>query len=236
MEGFVTLIIGASSFLGANLVPYLRDRHYDVVSVSTHKNESIPYDKLSEFKCVIYLKPDADERLNDCPVPLLAIGSGALVDFNAGRINPNAYIEGKRKIVRMSSCTIHPGFFIPHPDHLDTGRGLHRDTLVTLFGGAPIPDTFSLDKAYYMTPVEALCIVIAKFIHNPHKYTGEFALGTPMTVSRRELRYKAPFANSPRIYEKEMQRTANIFGCVVNETPEQLGRDAEAWVQKIIKE
>jgi hypothetical protein len=208
-----------------------------VETISTHKGERVPYDKLSQYRCVVYLKPDADLLLNDCPVPLVAIGSGALVDFNAGRISSNAYVEGKRKIVAMASCTIHPGFFIPDARHVDTGRGLHRETLMTLFSSrTTIPETFSLDKAYYMTPVQRLRDLIERFVQTPGLYRGEFAFGTPMPISRGELLHKASFAEAAYVYAKEMCVTAETFDVeICDDTPANLAADAAAWVGQILK-
>jgi hypothetical protein len=236
-EGRSVLVVGASSFLGANLVPFLRSKQWHVDSVSTHKGERVPYDKLSRYRCVVYLKPDAEPLLNDCPVPLVAIGSGALVDFNAGRIPENPYIEGKRKIVAMASCTIHPGFFIPDARHVDTGRGLHRETLMTLFSPkATIPETFSLDKAYYMTPVQRLLELLERFVQRPNMYRGEFAFGTPMPISRRELLHKANSADAMYVYAKEMCVTAETFDVeICDDTPANLAADAAAWVGQILK-
>lgn len=236
-EGRSVLVVGASSFLGANLVPFLRSKQWHVDAVSTHNGERVSYDKLFQYRCVVYLKPDADSLLNDCPVPLVAIGSGALVDFNAGRIPENPYIEGKRKIVAMASCTIHPGFFIPDARHVDTGRGLHRETLMALFSPkATIPETFSLDKAYYMTPVQRLLELLERFVQRPNMYRGEFAFGTPMPISRRELLYKASSAGAMYVYAKEMCVTAETFDVeICDDTPANLAADAAAWVGQILK-
>lgn len=230
------LLIGVSSFLGQNLLLFLKSKGYTVTTVSQHLGQKIPYDELDKFSSVIYLKPDADSEFIEYKVkdkvPVLAIGSGALVDFYAGRLKLNPYIEGKQKIVSMASCTIHPGFFIPSPNHVDTGRGLHRDTLITLFSGNQISDSFNMDKSYYMTPVDKLLELILIFVKNPKQYVGEYAFGTHMPISRSQLLTLESTPQTERIYEEEMKHTKDVFNIeVTDEDIKNFKHNASEWVQ-----
>jgi len=232
------LIIGASSFLGTNLFPRINDM-YKVQTICTHLGQKVPYEFIQDklYRCVIYLKPDADPMLKQVRghVPVLSIGSGALVDFKAGRIPHNAYIEGKQALVEMSSVTIHPGFFIPNASHIDTGRGLHRETLLTLFGAnaATLPASFSLDKAYYITPVDKLLEMIVRFIENPTQFHGEYPFGSVFPISRRALISDTSLEVNA-LYVNDMKRTKDEFGMEVSfEDCLQFGEQARAWVKKI---
>lgn len=224
------LIIGCSSFLGVNLLASLANSNYNIDRVSEHLGDKIPYDNLDKYRCIIYLKPDVNQWLLEHKpnVPMLAIGSGALVDYYAGRIESNSYIEGKQKLVQMSTVTLHPGFFIPSMTDLDTGRGLHRETLVNLFSEHPNID---LEKAYYMTPVSALIKMITMFIDEPVKYQGEYPIGSPMKIARKEL-LNGIVPNREAIYANDMKRALEDFGvAVTTENIKQFKSNAEQWVR-----
>lgn len=238
MNNFI-LVIGASSFLGTNLIPYLERSGFVIRRVCQHLGDVIPYDELEQFRCVIYLKPDADQGLIDRAakniVPILSIGSGALVDYNAGIIEYSPYIEGKEKIVVMSSVTIHPGFFIPDITHIDTGRGLHRSTLMTLFSGQPIDASFNMTKAYYMTPVAKLIQMIVMYATDPSKYRDSYAFGTQMAITREELRDGAKPKGKP-VYGVYMTNALKDFGLEITDKDiEKLRNDALAWVTHIVE-
>lgn len=232
------LIIGASSFLGVNLIPHLRQNGFAVDLVSQHLGDAIDYDSLGKYRCVLFLKPDADQGLIDCcakdQVPILAIGSGALVDFKAGRMKMNPYIEGKQKIVAMASATVHPGFYIPDATHADTGRGLHRDTLMTLFSGQPIDDSFNMSKAYYMTPVSKLIQLIIAFAQDPSKYHGEYAFGSQMAISRGEL-HDGVVPDRERLYAVDMERARDEFGLEVTDNDvKEFRAHSSTWIARIL--
>lgn len=226
------LIIGCSSFLGVNLLTSLQKSSYIIDQISEHLGDKIPYDDLDKYRCIVYLKPDASDKLlkNKPNIPILSIGSGALVDYYAGRTQINPYIKCKQKLVQMSTVTLHPGFFIPSATDLDTGTGLHRETLINLFSDNCIID---LEKGYYMTPVFALIKMITMFIDEPTKYNGEYPIGSSMKITRREL-LNGIVPDREAIYEKNMKRAYEDFGVsVTREDIKCFKFNAEQWVENI---
>jgi len=232
------LIIGASSFLGANLLPKIDPNTHDVTTISVHLGEQIPYEDIinKKYSCVVYLKPEADQKLIDINareyVALLAIGSGSVVDFNAGRIVINPYVGEKLKLVKMSSVIIHPGFYIPDKNHKDTGRGLHRETLFNLFNATNVPSEEYLKKAYYMTPVAKLIELIVRFIEKPTLFPiGEYAFGSKMAITRKEL-FEGTRPQGKHIYANNMALITKFLDMeVTDEDISHFTENAKSWVQ-----
>lgn len=250
------LIIGASSFLGVNLVKHLHSLRsslngmrsislvpFELTLISEHLGDVIPFDSLHTFHAIFYLKPEFNAKLHEMnsknEFPLLAIGSGAYIDYRKGTVDYNSYVQSKHGITQMATVTIHPGFFIPNETHADTGRGLHRNTLVKLFSPNNttvdnLPD-IDLSKAYYITPVDKLLNLMTKWALNPSLYQpGWYALGSCMAVTRKELWEKrVPPADRPHIYADEMFKTAREFDISVTyEDVMFAGYSAKAWVKK----
>ena len=144
-------------------------------------------------------------------VEVLTIGSGAVVDWMKGKqdivalsqINPDtklfaSYIEEKIRAEKLSTLTIHPGFFLPHETTPFTWSGLHLKTCWEIF--APVFDeSLNWGKDKYVTPMDRLAVLIENWVigklNNPKK--GGYAFGTQRSYSRWQLREFAGFIDVP---------------------------------------
>lgn len=159
-------------------------------------------------------------------IPTLIIGSGAVVDWAAGRLKINDYVEGKLRAERESTTTIHPGFYIKDTPNdkasLFPWHGLHLETYKWLFS-----EKFDVSKdwgkKYYITKISDMLTIIWKWIDNPEKYRGHFSVGSYKPIYRyeirelsgltvpKEIRDKFASAQVENIYEHDMEKTENKF-------------------------
>lgn len=252
---FNILIVGANSFLASAIIPVLISTGYQVQGLMRQRaypkelieqlrffSDDISDINLDDIHAVLYFRPDYDEHviqtIRASNTPICTIGSGAVIDFRQAQqgkpdLEPNSYVTGKLLLVENSDLIIHPGFYIPNASQKDIGRGLHRDTLASLFreDTPPIPED-KMEKAYYMTSVPLLVNLFMKWLADPVSISGEFAFGTPMAISRRELRDNSTPSSDSK-YLQEMEKTQRIFGPGYFHTQgviDRLHQDAKEWI------
>ena len=166
----------------------------------------------------------------DTGIPSFAIGSGAVIDWSAKRMNMNGYIEKKLRSEREYTTTVHPGFYLE-----DTGKdspfswsGLHTETYSWIFQ-KQFDKEMSWGKEKFMTSMSGLIELIKKWTQlitddDINKklplFNRHFAFGTGRAYPRWFLRkcsglpveerieHEHPFGN---YYSEEMRKTKEAF-------------------------
>lgn len=211
---------------------------------------------------VLYLSTKVSTYVLNClteysNVRVLAIGSGAVTDWGNGREGFDIvglaqsegtrgfakYIEDKARAERISTVTIHPGFYLPEPDAPFTWSGLHLDSCEQIFAPTFNSD-FNWGKAKFVTFVGDLAGLIEEWITNPdlQSVQGGYSFGTDRAYQRWELREAAGFTDVPdsvkakypvdneQYYSRNMRETANVFGKRVCSV-EDASKSAREWVE-----
>lgn len=147
--------------------------------------------------------------LRDNGIDVLTIGSGAVVDWMKGKhtilslsqkeeTKPfGSYIEGKLLSEKLSTLTIHPGFFLPQDNTPFTWSGLHLKTCWELF--APVFDeTLNWGKDKYVTPIDNLADLIKKWVIGElTSKRSSYVFGTIRSYPRWKLRELSGFNDVP---------------------------------------
>lgn len=193
-------------------------------------------------------------------VQTLTIGSGAVTDWgnqregfdivdfaqNEGTRGFASYIEGKARAERVSTVTVHPGFYLPEEDAPFTWSGLHLDSCEQIFAREFNPEFKwgGKGKAKFVTPVADLSDLIFKWVSDDtlSSVRGGYSFGTNRVYQRWELREAAGFTDVPdsikekfpvdteERYFRNMLKTFNAFGKRCSSV-ESAAKSARKWVE-----
>lgn len=238
------LIIGVTSSLFSTVLPKLSKnitihtiiRNRDDLNEKQQKwrtflkSNTVEFTDINKIDLCIYMSSVDDieilQSLETQNIPILLIGSGAVIDWKHGRIPMNSYIEGKLRALMFATTTIHPGFYLPNAQTQDVGSGLHVDTIRKIFGD--YDSTFNYEKSKYITSMDLLSDFIIQWIQHPYLYTGkQFAFGTPFAMSRMQIRENNTIEHE-RLYEDEMSYTFKVSGLKHKNITDMI-EDARKW-------
>jgi len=190
-------------------------------------------------------------------VKTLTIGSGAVTDWGNQREGFNivdlaqsegtrgfaSYIEGKARAERVSTVTVHPGFYLPEEDAPFTWSGLHLDSCEQIFAREFNPE-FKWGKAKFVTPIVNLSDLIFEWVSQDKfdSVKGGYSFGTNRAYQRWELREAAGFTDVPdsikkkfpvdaeERYSRNMLKFFNTFGKRCSSV-ESAAKSARKWVE-----